>query len=54
MNVPQMKNYLLKWNPHWNKLTINKWGDNQTIAVYNKEKIKNTPVKLNHKQLSFF
>lgn len=55
MSVVQMKNQLLKWNPHWRKETINKWSDKQIIAVYTKEldKKSKNPQK-NVKQLSFF
>lgn len=55
MSIVQMRNQLLKWNPHWKKETIARWKDKQIVAIYTKELAKNSKNPQNNfKQISFF
>ena len=55
MSIVQMRQQLLKWNPHWKKETVQKWSDKQIAAIYIKELDKRSNVPQQKvKQLSFF
>lgn len=54
MSISQMKQCLIQWHPNWRKSTIDKWNNQQILAIYTKELSKRPKVQNNYKQLSFF